>query len=63
MVRRGTTHTIVTHASSNDIPVEGAKVTLRIEDYGEDLIREQEGFTNQNGDFIFSWEILNHLTI
>lgn len=57
MVRRDTTQTIVTHVSYGDIPVEGARVTLTIEDYGENIIREFEGFTNRNGDFIFSWEI------
>ena len=57
MVRRGTTHTIVSHITDGPTPIEGAKVTLRIEDYGEDVIREFEGFTNSDGDFIFSWEV------
>lgn len=57
MVRRGTTHTIISHVSDGINPIEGAKVTLRIEDYGEDVIREFEGFSNKDGDFIFSWEI------
>ena len=57
MVRRGTTHTIVSHVTDGATPIEGAKVTLRIEDYGEDVIREFEGFTDSDGDFIFSWEI------
>jgi hypothetical protein len=38
-------------------PIEGAKVTLTIEDYGEDIIREFDGLTNPNGYFVFSWEV------
>ena len=57
MVRRGTTHTINVRVSDGYNPIEGAKVTLTIEDYGEDIIREFDGLTNQNGYFIFSWEI------
>ncbi len=56
-VRRGTTHTITTHVSDGITGIEGARVTLVIEDYGEDIIREFEGFTDQNGNFVFSWEI------
>lgn len=57
LVRRGTTHTINVHVTDGYLPIEGAKVTLTIEDYGENIIREFDGFTNQNGYFIFSWEI------
>jgi len=57
LVRRGTIQTIITHITYGNMPVEGAKVTLTIEDYGEDIIREFEGFSNTNGDFIYSWEI------
>ena len=57
MVRRGTTHTINVRVSDGYNPIEGAKVTLTIEDYGEDIIREFDGLTDQNGYFIFSWEI------
>ena len=57
MVRRGTTHTINVHVSDGTYPIQGAKVTLVIEDYGEDIIREFDGFTNQSGYFVFSWEI------
>ena len=56
-VRRGTTHTINVHVTDGYSPIEGAKVTLVIEDYGEDIIREFDGLTNQNGYFVFSWEI------
>ena len=57
LVRRGTIHTIVTHVTDGIYPIQGARTTLTIEDYGEDMIREFDGFTNKNGDFIFSWEI------
>lgn len=57
MVRRGTTHTINVQVSDGYTPIEGAKVTLVIEDYGEDIIREFDGLTNKDGYFIFSWEI------
>ena len=57
VVRRGTTHTITTHITDGYNPISGAKVTLRIEDYGENEIRSFEGFSNNNGDFIFSWEV------
>jgi hypothetical protein len=57
MVRRGITHTINVRVTDGYYPIEGAKVTLTIEDYGENIIREFEGRTNQNGYFIYSWEI------
>ena len=57
MVRRGTTHTITSHISDGFNPINGAKVTLRIEDYGENEIRFFEGFSNNDGKFIFSWEV------
>ncbi|HSB49805.1 MAG TPA: thermonuclease family protein [Nitrosopumilaceae archaeon] len=57
LVRRGTTHTIEVQVSRDNIPVEDAWVVIRIEDYGEDIIREFDGYTNKNGYFEFSWEI------
>ena len=57
LVRRGTTHTINVHVTDGFAPINGAKVTLTIEDYGENIIREFNGFTDQNGFFIYSWEI------
>jgi len=56
-VRRGTTHTIQVQVLRGDVPIDGARVFLDIEDYGEDLIREFDGYTNSQGYFIFSWEI------
>jgi len=57
MVRRGLTHTINVRVTDGYNPVEGAKVTLTIEDYGENIIREFEGRTDQSGYFVYSWEI------
>lgn len=57
LVRRGTTHSINVKVTDGYFPIEGAKVTLTIEDYGEDIIREFDGFTDPQGYFIFSWEI------
>ncbi len=56
-VRRGITHTINVQVTDGYKPIEGARVTLTIEDYGENIIREFEGLTNQRGFFVFSWEI------
>ena len=56
-VRRGTTHSIDVNVYRDRIPIEGARVFLTIEDYGEDIIREFEGNTDKNGHFNYSWEI------
>jgi len=57
MVRRGTTHAINVHVTDGYSPIEGAKITLTIEDYGDNIIREFNGYTNKEGHFVFSWEI------
>lgn len=57
LVRRGTTHIIEIQVNRDQIPVDGAQVFISIEDYGEDIIREFNGRTNQQGHFVFSWEI------
>lgn len=57
LIRRGVTHTITSHVTLDDKPVEGARITLTIEDYGENIIREFNGFTDSNGLLVFSWEI------
>ncbi len=60
-VRRGTIQTINVHVTDGYSPIEGAKVTIVIEDYGEDIIREFDGLTNQNGNFVYSWEVTKKL--
>ena len=56
-VRRGTTHSIEVQVIRENYPVDGARVDITIEDYGENIIREFKGYTNQQGYFVFSWEI------
>jgi hypothetical protein len=56
-VRRGTTHTIEVHVLRGDTPIEGARVFIDIEDYGEDIIKEFDGYTDSQGYFVLSWEI------
>jgi len=56
-VRRGTTHSIEIQVDRDKNPVDDAQVFIRIEDYGEDIVREFHGRTNQQGYFVFSWEI------
>ena len=59
-VRRGTTHSIEVQVFRDKNPVEDARVFITIEDYGENIIREFKGYTNQEGYFVFSWEIPQH---
>ena len=56
-VRRGTTHTLEIQVLRDEVPIPGAQVFIDIEDYGEDLIKEFNGYTNSQGILIFSWEI------
>ena len=56
-VRRGTTHSIEIQVIRGSSPIEGARVFIDIEDYGEDIIKEFDGYTNSEGYFVFSWEI------
>ena len=56
-VRRGTTQTIEIQVLRDEIPVPGAQVFIDIEDYGEDLYKEFDGYTNSQGILVFSWEI------
>jgi hypothetical protein len=56
-VRRGTTQSIEIQVVRGSSPIEGARVFIDIEDYGEDLIKEFDGYTNSDGYFVFSWEI------
>ncbi len=56
-VRRGTTHVIEVQVNRDTIPVNDAQVFISIENYGEDIIRKFHGRTDQQGHFIFSWEI------
>jgi len=56
-VRRGTTHDIMVDVFRDANPVSDALVRITIEDYGEDVIRDFKGRTDDSGRFVFSWEI------
>ncbi|WP_179368623.1 carboxypeptidase-like regulatory domain-containing protein [Candidatus Nitrosotenuis sp. DW1] len=56
-VRRGTTQNISVHVTDAGSPVDGATVFVRVEDYGEDVFEEFNGFTDSRGEYSVSWEI------
>ena len=56
-VRRGTTQTLQIQVLRDEIPIERARVFIDIEDYGKDIQKEFDGYTNSEGIFVFSWEI------
>lgn len=56
-IRRGTTQTLEVQVLRDEMPIERAQVFIDIEDYGENIIKEFNGYTNSQGVFIFSWEI------
>ncbi|HXG14243.1 MAG TPA: hypothetical protein VNK25_03840 [Candidatus Nitrosotenuis sp.] len=56
-VRRGTAQDITVYVSNASGAIEGATVSVRVEDYGEDVLEEFEGVTNSNGIYNISWEL------
>lgn len=56
-VRRGTAQEILVRVEDAHGPVDGAYVSVRVEDYGEKIFEEFEGFTDSGGSYIISWEI------
>jgi len=56
-IRRGTTHDIVVDVARDGYVVSDALVRITIEDYGENVIRDFKGRTDDSGRFVFSWEI------
>ena len=56
-IRRGTTQTLEIQVLRDEIPIERAQVFIDIEDYGENIIKEFNGYINSQGVFVFSWEI------
>jgi hypothetical protein len=56
-VRRGTMQDIGVHVSSLGGVIEGATVSVRVEDYGENILEEFEGVTDPNGNYNISWEL------
>lgn len=57
VVRRGTTQDITVYVSNAAGAIEGATVSVGVEDYGEDILEEFEGVTNSNGIYNISWEL------
>lgn len=56
-VRRGTMQDIDVHVGSLGGVVEGATVSVRVEDYGENILEEFEGTTDPDGNYNISWEL------
>ncbi|MGQ0772049.1 MAG: hypothetical protein ACT4NT_04685 [Nitrososphaerota archaeon] len=56
-VRRGTMQDIDVRVGSLGGAVEGATVSVRVEDYGENILEEFEGVTDPNGNYNISWEL------
>lgn len=56
-IRRGITQEITLVVSDGPNPIEGARVFVRVEDFGENILKEFTGFTDASGRYIFSWEI------
>ncbi|MFN3653718.1 MAG: hypothetical protein ACK4TO_00120 [Candidatus Nitrosotenuis sp.] len=56
-VRRGTTQDITVYVGNAAGAIEGVTVSVRVEDYGEDILEEFEGVTNSNGIYNISWEL------
>lgn len=56
-VRRGTAQSLDVHVSDLNGPVAGATVSVRVEDYGENILKEFSGITGDSGDYKISWEL------
>jgi hypothetical protein len=63
LIRRGTTHIISSHVIYDNHFVNGARVTLTIEDFDDNIIRQFNGFIDVNGDLFFHGKHQIHLTI
>lgn len=56
-VRRGTTQNLDIHVENFEGMINGATVFVRVEDYGENILKEFKGETDSNGDYSISWEL------
>lgn len=56
-VRRGTTQNLDIHVENFEGMVNGATVFVRVEDYGENILKEFKGETDSSGDYSISWEL------
>ncbi|MEO9310337.1 MAG: hypothetical protein ABI337_08620 [Nitrososphaera sp.] len=60
-VRRGTTQDITVYVSNVRGVVEGATVSIRVENYDEDILEEFKGVTDSDGTYNISWELSKDL--
>jgi hypothetical protein len=56
-VRRGTMQSIEVTVTDEQGPVKDVIVLVRIEDYGENILKDFDGNTDSNGKYVISWEI------
>ncbi|HSB57615.1 MAG TPA: hypothetical protein VLD38_07395 [Nitrosopumilaceae archaeon] len=56
-VRRGTIQSVNVTVSDGKEPISDATVIVRVEDYGENVLKDFEGNTDSYGKSAFSWEI------
>ncbi len=61
-VRRGTTQNLDIHVENFEGNVEGATVFVRVENYGEDILKEFKGVTDSSGNYSVSWELSTDYT-
>jgi len=59
-VRRGTMQSIIVTVTDGQEPIHDVTVLVRVEDYGENKLKDFEGITDSNGNYVFSWEIDNN---
>ena len=56
-VRRGTMQSIIVTVTDGQEAINGATVSVQVEDYGENKLKDFKGITDSNGNYFFSWEI------
>ncbi|MGH9999366.1 MAG: hypothetical protein ACRD90_05860 [Nitrosopumilaceae archaeon] len=56
-VRRGTMQSIMVTVTDGQEPIRDVVVLVKVEDYGENKLKDFKGNTDSNGNYIFSWEI------
>ncbi|MGQ0796043.1 MAG: hypothetical protein ACT4N5_07675 [Nitrosopumilaceae archaeon] len=56
-VRRGTVQSIEVMVTNEHGPVKDVIVLVRVEDYGENVLKDFDGNTDSNGKYVISWEI------
>lgn len=56
-VRRGTVQNLDIHVDNSNGAVNGVTVFVRVEDYGENILKEFRGETNSDGNYSVSYEL------